>query len=164
MLGRGEAELGSSATRKIYKFKADKEIILTAVKQDGAALHLAADSCKMDREIVEAAVAQNWRVLYHAADVLLEDQDFAKEAKQLFYILKVTMMSSKCTFLLYPEDWASIAHTEDVLDECCRRLRLPRQGTEKLIHDCELVPACTPLRNFPGLLPLGEVTGLQLVV
>jgi len=57
--------------------KRDREIVLTAVRENGGTLLHAADEFKSDREIVLAAVRQNKVALEYAAEDLLLDGTFA---------------------------------------------------------------------------------------
>ena len=60
--------------------KADREIVLAAVKQYGPALHHAAKSLKADREVVLEAVKQEGTALHHAAKSLKADREVVLEA------------------------------------------------------------------------------------
>ena len=57
------------------EFRADREIVLAAVKKDGQALRYAADELKADREIVLAAVKKYGRALNYASDELKKDKE-----------------------------------------------------------------------------------------
>ena len=52
------------------ELKADKEVVLAAVGQDGLALMYASDELKADKEVVLAAVGQNVHALEYAPDEL----------------------------------------------------------------------------------------------
>eukprot|EP00971_Amphidinium_carterae_P200083 3971014-Amphidinium_carterae.2 len=54
--------------------------------------------------------------------------------------------------------------TEEVLGESCRRLSLPRRGTERLIHGSDVVAQRTRVADIPGLQPAGHVSQYQLIV
>eukprot|EP00971_Amphidinium_carterae_P168600 3340570-Amphidinium_carterae.1 len=59
----------SLAFAKVPKrYRADQEIVLTAVTRDGSALQYAAKECKADHEIVLTAVTQNGSALQYAAE------------------------------------------------------------------------------------------------
>lgn len=45
--------------KQLEKFKGDREVVMTAVKQNGMSLKLAIDDLKDDMEVVEAAVTQD---------------------------------------------------------------------------------------------------------
>ena len=62
--------------------KADREIVLEVVKQDGRALWLADDSLKSDREVVLAAVKQDGRALKDASEELQQDEELQKIAEE----------------------------------------------------------------------------------
>eukprot|EP00971_Amphidinium_carterae_P293136 5819954-Amphidinium_carterae.1 len=61
--------------------RADHEIVLAAVRQNGWALEYATEALRGDREVVQAAVQQDAGALLFAADELLEEPSFATEAK-----------------------------------------------------------------------------------
>uniref|UniRef100_A0A7S3Q607 DUF4116 domain-containing protein n=2 Tax=Chaetoceros debilis TaxID=122233 RepID=A0A7S3Q607_9STRA len=58
------------------KLKADKDVVMAAVTQDGGALEYATEKLKGDREVVLAAVTQNGRALKYAAEELKGDREF----------------------------------------------------------------------------------------
>tara|TARA_Y100000031_G_scaffold106091_1_gene116854 strand:- start:898 stop:2298 length:1401 start_codon:yes stop_codon:yes gene_type:complete len=60
--------------------KADREVVLKAVKEEGLALEYAAKSLKADREIVLAAVKNNGNALEYAAKSLKADPDIVLAA------------------------------------------------------------------------------------
>eukprot|EP00971_Amphidinium_carterae_P297755 5915976-Amphidinium_carterae.1 len=66
--------------------KADREIVLAAVRESGCALEYAAEECKAERGIVLAALQQDPDSFYLVADELLLDSTFAPEVKQNWYI------------------------------------------------------------------------------
>jgi hypothetical protein len=53
----------------------DRDVCLLAVKQDGCALYYAGDAVKEDREVCVAAVQQDFRALYYASPALRADRD-----------------------------------------------------------------------------------------
>ena len=55
--------------------RADKEIVLAAVKQSGRVLEYASEPLRADKEIVLAAVKQNWRALEYASEPLRADKE-----------------------------------------------------------------------------------------
>jgi hypothetical protein len=55
-----------------WRIKADKEVVLAAVMQDGSSLEYASDNLKADKEVVLAAVAQNMKSLCLASANLRE--------------------------------------------------------------------------------------------
>eukprot|EP00971_Amphidinium_carterae_P259014 5140343-Amphidinium_carterae.1 len=117
--------------------KADHEIVLAAVQQNGYALYFAAKECQADREIGMAAVEAEPLAVQFASDELLLDSTFAPEAKQHWYILKVSLLSGRSTVVL-GEVCDSV---EDIVGRCCGRLEMDRRGTQKLVHGTEVVPA-----------------------
>ena len=64
------------------ELKADREIVLEAVKKDGDALQYAADELKADREIVLEAVQQSGDAFQFAADELKADRNLVLAAVQ----------------------------------------------------------------------------------
>ena len=58
----------------------DKEVIMTAVVQDGWALEYASDRLKNDKEVVMAAIAQNGCTLRYASDELKSDREVVMAA------------------------------------------------------------------------------------
>ena len=57
------------------EFKADKEVVLVAVAQNGNALEHASDELKADKEVVLAAVTQRGNALSYASDELKGDKE-----------------------------------------------------------------------------------------
>ena len=62
--------------------KADRDIVLAAVEQDGRALEYAAKSLKADRGLVLAAIKQSGQALVWASKELQEDQELQKIASK----------------------------------------------------------------------------------
>jgi hypothetical protein len=62
------------------KLKADREVILEAVKNNGKALAYAAEDLRCDREIVMEAVKNNGKALAYAAEDLRCDREIVMEA------------------------------------------------------------------------------------
>ena len=61
--------------------KADRNIVLAAVAQDGRALEYASEELKRDREVVLAAVAQDGRSLENSHETLKGDIAFQQFSK-----------------------------------------------------------------------------------
>ena len=61
--------------------KADREVVLAAVKQNGGALRGAAKALQGDREIVLAAVMQDGDALELASEELQQDEELKKIAE-----------------------------------------------------------------------------------
>ena len=57
------------------EFKADKEIVMTALANDGTALQLLSDEMKADKEVVLFAFSNGCKNLYHVSDELKADKD-----------------------------------------------------------------------------------------
>ena len=71
------------------KMRADKEVVMTAVSNDGWALKYASDDFKADKEVVLAAVTQRGDALEHASDALKADKEVVIAAvSQKGYALK----------------------------------------------------------------------------
>ena len=64
------------------ELQADKEIVMAAVQQDGFALEYASAGLKADREIVMAAVQQNGEALLYASAELRADREIVMTAVQ----------------------------------------------------------------------------------
>jgi hypothetical protein len=62
------------------KYKADREFVLTVVRENGDALRHASGALQNDRGIVLAAVAQNSYALQHASEELRKDRGFVLAA------------------------------------------------------------------------------------
>eukprot|EP00971_Amphidinium_carterae_P162301 3217409-Amphidinium_carterae.1 len=104
--------------------RSDREVVLAAVKQDGLSLEYAAAPCKSDREIVLAASTQNVKALQYACDALLEDTTFATEAKEKVCVIKVSMMSGRsCCLTVLRHDMVEVEASNFVMD-CCERLEI----------------------------------------
>ena len=77
--------------------KADREIVLAAVKDDGSTLKNAADTFKADREIVLAAVKNDGDALRYAANTLKADREIILAAMDhdpnLLELADTTLMS-----------------------------------------------------------------------
>eukprot|EP00971_Amphidinium_carterae_P148862 2951063-Amphidinium_carterae.1 len=101
--------------------------------QNGRALGCAAEEYKADRAVVLAAVMQNGYAMQFASDELLLESTFAPKAKQCYYILKVSMLSGRCTVVCACDQ----ENTEAIVKECCGRLGMDRSGKEALVHGTE---------------------------
>ena len=65
------------------ELRADKEVVMTAVKQNGYyALEHASEELRGDREVVLAAVKNNGSALEYASEELKKDPEFMKEVEQ----------------------------------------------------------------------------------
>eukprot|EP00971_Amphidinium_carterae_P258517 5130989-Amphidinium_carterae.1 len=142
--------------------KGDCKIVLAAVQQSGYALEHASEALRADRDVVLAAVQQSEDALHWAADDLLEDATFATEAKGLFYLLKLTMLSGSSTVVVV----SFYKRAEDVLAVCRRRLGLAVDGSAlELCHGSERVPDDdTEVQDWPGIQPEGQISEYQLLV
>eukprot|EP00971_Amphidinium_carterae_P012761 251500-Amphidinium_carterae.1 len=54
--------------------------------------------------------------------------------------------------------------TEHLIGLACARLALPGRGSERLLHGTSQIPAQTEVEDWPGVVPLGEITDFQLLV
>eukprot|EP00971_Amphidinium_carterae_P053461 1053309-Amphidinium_carterae.1 len=130
--------------------RADREIALAAVRKDGCALYYASEALSGDREVVLAAAQQDGGALQYAADELLEDATFAKEAKSLFYLLKLTMLSGRSTVV----SARPFEDVDDVLANCRRRLGLADdRATMELWDGPNRVQDETWMFRWPGIKP-----------
>ena len=59
----------------LSEFRADKEIVMTALANDGTALELLSDAMKADKEVVLFAFSNGCKNLYHVSDELKADKD-----------------------------------------------------------------------------------------
>jgi len=128
------------------KCKADHEIVLAAVQQNVHALQFAAQECKADRAFVLAAAQHDPLAIHYASDELLLDHTFAPEAKQDWYILKVSMLSGRSTVVMGEGD----DNADPIVRRCCSRLQIQK--------------ATAQVKNWPGLRPQEEVSEYQLVM
>jgi|TARA_B100000315_G_scaffold64570_1_gene58628 hypothetical protein len=81
--GEGEAGIGSQALQYVDdSFKADREVVLAAVKETGLVLGYADDSLKSDREVVLAAVRQYGYAFQYASEELQQDEELQKIAEE----------------------------------------------------------------------------------
>mmetsp|Transcript_62912 Transcript_62912/g.116960 ORF Transcript_62912/g.116960 Transcript_62912/m.116960 type:complete len:169 (+) Transcript_62912:81-587(+) len=140
----------------------DHEIVLTAVQQDGWALQWAAEACRSDREIALTAVRNKSWAMKWVADDLVEDESFASDAKQECFILKLTLLSGRYTYVC--EHYAEEVRKESILRMSCRKLGLEYCDTMKLLHGTQEVPAEAEVSSWPGIRPAGQVTEYLLVV
>ena len=62
------------------EFKADKEIVMTALANDGNALQLVSDEMKADKEVVLFAVSNDGKALEYASDELKADKEVVMRA------------------------------------------------------------------------------------
>lgn len=67
--------------------KADREIVLEAVKNSGDALEWASDELKADKEIILEAVKKNGCSLQYASDELIADREIALTAIEKIILL-----------------------------------------------------------------------------
>eukprot|EP00971_Amphidinium_carterae_P092616 1834274-Amphidinium_carterae.1 len=133
---------------------------MAAVNKHGHALRHAAEECKRDREIVSVALRTSPGSIEYAGDELKLDSNFAPEAKQDRYILKISMLSGIYTVVLA----RGSESVENILRRCCVSLDVTRTGTEAFVHGTEVVPDTAAVIAWPGLRPQGEVSEYQLIV
>mmetsp|Transcript_5370 Transcript_5370/g.11858 ORF Transcript_5370/g.11858 Transcript_5370/m.11858 type:complete len:128 (+) Transcript_5370:13-396(+) len=87
---------------------------------------------------------------------------FATEAKSSWYILKVSLLSGRSAVVCSCDE--DVENAEEIVEACCRRLRISQSGNEKLAHGTEVVPATAQVGSWPGLRPRGEVSEYQLIL
>eukprot|EP00971_Amphidinium_carterae_P181891 3609283-Amphidinium_carterae.1 len=125
----------------------DREIVLAAVRQYGPALVSAAEECKGEREIASAAVEQDVVALMFVSDELLLDTTFAKEAKQLCFILKICMISGRCIYVVSKADNFNTA--EEILIWCCEEFGIEDSDTTALVSGVDIVPIHANVQDWP---------------
>eukprot|EP00971_Amphidinium_carterae_P096332 1906026-Amphidinium_carterae.1 len=123
-------------------------------------LQYAAENYKNDREVVLTAVKQNWQALQFASDALLEDTSFAADDKKIVRILRISLMSGRYTCVAALKNKT----TESLISEACVRLLLRRRGSERLLQGTSVVPARIAVQHWPGIESFGEITDYQLIV
>ena len=64
------------------ELRADREVVLEAVQQDGRALQYASEELQADREVVLAAVQQNGWAIEHASPELRADREVRLAARR----------------------------------------------------------------------------------
>ncbi|CAE7037866.1 unnamed protein product [Symbiodinium sp. CCMP2592] len=64
------------------EMRADREVVLAAVRQDGCALLCASQALRMNREVVQEAVRQNGLALQQASEELQADPELRREAEE----------------------------------------------------------------------------------
>ena len=64
------------------ELRADREVVLAAVKEWGGALEYASEEVRGDREVVLAAVKRSGCALEYASEELKNDPEFMKEVEQ----------------------------------------------------------------------------------
>lgn len=62
------------------KLRADREVVLQAVRQNGKALQYASEELKNDREVVLQAITQNGKALQYASPELQDDEEVVLQA------------------------------------------------------------------------------------
>jgi len=108
-----------------------------------------------------AAVQQSRGAIHYASEELLLDGTFAPEAKEDYYIVKISLLSGRSAVVLSE----GLGNAEGFIrDWCCSRLGITSSGTEALVHGTEVVPAWALVGTWPGLRPRGEVSEYQLIV
>ena len=61
-------------------YRADREVVLQAVRQNGKALQYASEELKNDREVVLQAITQNGKALQYASPELQDDEEVVLQA------------------------------------------------------------------------------------
>jgi len=96
LFSKDPLESHTHLTEASEELKADKEIVMAAVSNNGHALLDAADELKADRDIVFAACRQNAHALQYAAADLRSDRDFVfLVARCNFHVLRFAEESLK---------------------------------------------------------------------
>eukprot|EP00971_Amphidinium_carterae_P103761 2054544-Amphidinium_carterae.1 len=107
-------------------YRADREIVLAAVTQEGDALRFAARECKADREIVLAAVTQDGLALQYAAEECKADSASVQLSVRPRQWQFTDEPGNPC---LWMEDW-------DI--QTCRVTEIPRDTHEEPPKECKL--------------------------
>ena len=79
-----DSDIEFDSTSILMMLKADKEIVLTAVKQSGDALQYASTSLKKDKEVVKVAIKQSGTALQYADSSLKKDKDIFKTSEEIY--------------------------------------------------------------------------------
>jgi hypothetical protein len=102
--GKYYPKIGISLEYASGKIKADKGIVLKAVKQNGNVLKYASKELKADREVVLVAVKQNGLALQYASKELIADRKIVNEAiKQNEYALQYASSEFIATLKVLPD-------------------------------------------------------------
>eukprot|EP00971_Amphidinium_carterae_P036674 720775-Amphidinium_carterae.1 len=111
---------GEALQHAAMQLKHDRELVMVAVSQHGWTLRNASQDLQSDREIVLAAVSNSsgWALRF-AGDDLLEDESFAKDAREKFYLFKVTTMSGRSCIVAFGGGTDAVG---SVLVMACERL------------------------------------------
>mmetsp|Transcript_42231 Transcript_42231/g.76541 ORF Transcript_42231/g.76541 Transcript_42231/m.76541 type:complete len:206 (+) Transcript_42231:116-733(+) len=150
------------ALQYTVELSSDDEVVRTAVSQNGLALQYAAEELRQNREIVLVALSQNPLALLYAADTLLDDDSFAVEARQIYFLFKVIALSGRsCTVPLNP--LLGRQSKQCLLRESCNKLGIDYTGYEELVYGCKSVPESVDISLWPGSPCLGRVLEYQLV-
>eukprot|EP00971_Amphidinium_carterae_P260124 5160940-Amphidinium_carterae.1 len=73
-------------------------------------------------------------------------------------------MSGRCTCVVAFRHTKTLLTTEHIIGLACARLALPHRGSEQLLHGTGEIPARTNVEDWPGVVPLGEITEYQLIL
>ncbi len=76
-------KINSTTKEEFVDLKANRELVLIAVRQNGMALEYAHESLKTDREIVITAIEQNGRALKFADESLNTEPNITKFARYI---------------------------------------------------------------------------------
>eukprot|EP00971_Amphidinium_carterae_P015170 299903-Amphidinium_carterae.2 len=80
----------------------DREIVLRAVSRSGSALRYASEELQCDREVALTAISQTRLALPYVSVVFLEEESFAEEARRVFYLFKIFLLSGRsCVVALH---------------------------------------------------------------
>eukprot|EP00971_Amphidinium_carterae_P091248 1806143-Amphidinium_carterae.1 len=92
----------------------------------------------------------------------MEDSSFAIEAKSVYHILRIHMISGRLAFVLVSR--TKNLQTEAVLQKCCDKLGISSAGSMCLVSGGDVVPARTDVHDWPGIQAPGEISEYQLVI
>mmetsp|Transcript_62929 Transcript_62929/g.116990 ORF Transcript_62929/g.116990 Transcript_62929/m.116990 type:complete len:273 (+) Transcript_62929:183-1001(+) len=155
---------GTALRFAVEELRADCNIVSVAVSSSGLALMFADEGLRAHRDIVLAAVAERSGALKFASDSLLQDETFAPEARQHFYLFSIVAMSGRsCCVACDARAWISWTAAK-VSADACRKLGMERRNNEMLLYGSEIVPAQDPkVERWPGSPALGSITEYHLV-
>eukprot|EP00971_Amphidinium_carterae_P130519 2585563-Amphidinium_carterae.1 len=144
--------------------KNNHAIVMAAVAQCWKAIQYAGPEAKNDREIILAALTQHRNAFCYAGSRLLEDEAFALEVRDRFYLIKVVTLSGTSCVVAVDEDedlycWAL------VIEAAAEQLGLAiDQQSARLLRGTEEVPKAAACSEWQGSPQLGEVCEYQLVI
>jgi hypothetical protein len=125
----------------------DREVVLTAVRENGLVLAYASSSLKADKCIVIEAVKQNGMALEHADSILCNDREVAIEAvtqngHALRCVSKTLLMDREIVL-------KAIAQNREVVRYVCKEFQIAQENWERRRFFLLLVNASLIISSFP---------------